>query len=275
MELDNKEQIINGLSDGDFNKTAVDRFASYCVRLKKEMKNGNPKNPFMQRKQVEDLVGLFKRVAHEGLEFDGVHVTLQSTGISYDYVAFKNKMLITYPESMIDIQIIYKGDTFAFEKENGQVKYSHAIANPFTSTDADVDGAYCVIKNKRGEFLTTLSLADILKHKKAAKTQYIWDAWFKEMVMKTIVKKACKYHFQDLFTGIEEMDNENYDPELVTNPISELDKLKDDIVQALEVYQGDDIDMIRQACLDASANKTFNIKFANSILEGMNPKDLA
>lgn len=31
------------------------------------------------------------------------------------------------------------------------------------------------------------------------------------MCLKTIVKKACKLHFGDIFTGVEEMDNENYD----------------------------------------------------------------
>jgi hypothetical protein len=29
--------------------------------------------------------------------------------------------------------------------------------------------------------------------------------------MKTVVKKACKIHFGDIYTNIEEMDNENYD----------------------------------------------------------------
>ena len=34
--------------------------------------------------------------------------------------------------------------------------------------------------------------------------------------MKTIMKKACKLHFWDIFTGIDEQDNENYS---LDNPI--------------------------------------------------------
>jgi len=44
-----------------------------------------------------------------------------------------------------------------------------------------------------------------------AKTDFIWKAWFTEMCMKTITKKACKLHYGDVYTKIEEMDNEQYD----------------------------------------------------------------
>jgi hypothetical protein len=35
--------------------------------------------------------------------------------------------------------------------------------------------------------------------------------WFTEMCLKTVIKKACKLHFGDIYTWIEEIDNENYD----------------------------------------------------------------
>lgn len=217
----NKDDIIKLLPDYDSEK--VEKFASYCIRLllEKEKVDGkwtnNPKNPWMARKTAQEMATLFKRVAKEGLDFDGAHVTLQNTGISYDHVVYKNKMILAYPESKVDMALVYKGDGFAFSKESGRVEYSHQIANPFGQKDEDVAGAYCVIKNKRGEFLTTLSPDDIKKHRMKAKTDSIWKQWFKEMCLKTVVKKGCKQHFEDVYRGIEEMDNENYDLESPVN----------------------------------------------------------
>jgi recombinational DNA repair protein RecT len=36
------------------------------------------------------------------------------------------------------------------------------------------------------------------------------------MALKTIIKKACKQHFDDIYESINELDNENYDLE---NPL--------------------------------------------------------
>ena len=220
----------------DYNKVEVEMFAAYCLRTKNQKKrDGTLQNPWMQKKTSTELEKLYRRVLKDGLPFDGVHITLQSTGVSYDYVAYKNKMLKVYPESSIDIGLVYEGDTFRFQKESGKVTYTHELTNPFQQQDANVIGGYCVIKNKRGEFLTILSKEEIQKHRNVAKTDYIWKAWFKEMVMKTLIKKAVKYHFQDVFESIDDLDNENYDLDKVsTNPLSEM---KQKVVQLLDVYQ--------------------------------------
>ena len=44
-----------------------------------------------------------------------------------DYHTYKNKLLETYPESIIDIQLVYKDDDFTFSKENGSVAYNLSI----------------------------------------------------------------------------------------------------------------------------------------------------
>ena len=141
-------------------------------------------------------------------------MTLQSTGINYDYVAYKNKMLLAYPESQVDLALVYKGDEFEVKKESGKVEYTHKITQPFGNSE--IVGGYCVIRNKRGEFLTILNASEIEKHRKLAKQDYIWANWFKEMALKTVIKKACKQHFADIFTSIEEVDNENYN---LDNPL--------------------------------------------------------
>ena len=194
------------------NQQDVKKFAAYCARILIENKDGKLKYPFMQTKTSSDLAELFKRVQAEGLVFDGVHVTLQSRGITYDYVAYKNKMLTAYPESELDLNVVLEGDEFTAQKKDGVVNYTHTIKDPFlTPTDQNIKGAYMVIKNKRGEFLTTLSKEEIAKHRKVAKADFIWKAWFKEMVLKTIMRKGTKYHFEDEFKTMNETDNVNYD----------------------------------------------------------------
>jgi len=215
----NKQDIINLLQD--FNAEEVEKFASYCIRIFLD-----DKNAFMKKKKAEDMALLYKRVANEWLIFDWVHITLQSTGISYDYVAFKNKMLIAYPESLIDVQLVSNKDEVEFSKESWKVNYTHKFWNIFEIKDEDVIWAYCVIKNRRWEFLTTINKDEIEKHKKVARTSYIWNAWFKEMALKTIIKKACKTHFNDIYEKILEEDDKQNDIEKGTEKINE-EKLKE------------------------------------------------
>lgn len=230
-----KQKIIKLLN----NCEGSEQFASYIVRLKNEKnKDGSLKNIWIQKRTEEEMVDLFNRVLEDKLIFDGKHITLQSTGISYDYVAYKNRMLVVYPESKIDVSLVYDGDKFQVAKESGKVIYSHQINNPFQREEKDIIGGYCVIINKRGEFITMLSKADIDKHRKTAKTDFIWRNWFVEMALKTIIKKAVKYHFADIFENIEENDNENYSLE---NPVEldleykkEIDEIK--TIEELKEY---------------------------------------
>ena len=202
--------IKNGLQDHD--ATKVEIYTNYLVELSTAKdRNKKLKNPWFKYRTDQELINNFKKVATDGLNIDGEHITLQSTGISYDYIAFKNKMMITYPESIIDVGLVYKDDTFKFEKQSGKVVYTHQINNPFNQDENNIIGGYCVIKNKRGEFITILSKENIEKHRKVARTDSIWKAWYHEKCLVVIIKKACKQHFQDIYQNIETIDNENYD----------------------------------------------------------------
>jgi hypothetical protein len=195
----------------EFQDVNVERYISYIWKELHAGKNGQDKNPWMKQRPDMFFVDCFKTVALSGLAIDGVHITIQKTGISFDYQAYKNKMLLAYPDSLIDVDLVYEGDEYYFSKESGEVAYSHKINNPFTREDGAVIGGYCVVKNKRGEFLTILTRPDIDKHRKVAKTDYIWSAWFVEMARKTLIKKACKQHFEDIFQDMNTSDNENSD----------------------------------------------------------------
>lgn len=212
----------------DYKQEHVERFASYIMKLSKD-----PKSNFVNNYAEESLCTLFRRVEEEWLHFDGIHITLQSTGVFYDYVALKNKMLLVYPETEFDVNMVYEWDDFSFEKKNGKIIYTHKFKNPFSKKESEIIGAYAIVKNKRGEYITLLSKDDLYKHRKTAKTDFIWKSWFTEMCMKTVVKKACKIHFGDIYTNIEEMDNENYD----SNKVNENDKWMtlDDYIASIEM----------------------------------------
>lgn len=221
----NTEAIKHGLKRYPENQVA--NFVEYLKRLATEKhtsgdNKGKLKNPWMQQRPDSFLIHIFNVVADDGLVFDGDDITLQSTGVSYNYQAYKNKMLLAYPESIIDVSLVCKDDTFQFQKESGKVQYTHVIGKPFSRNETEIIGAYCVIKNHRGEFLTLLSKADIDKHRRVAKTDSIWKAWFSEMALKTVIKKACKQHFKDVFRTIEAMDNENYDLEKMDETITDI-----------------------------------------------------
>lgn len=227
----NQTTLSNLLKDHD--NEQVGTFVSYCHKLEHERKkDGTLRNPWMKNYSDEKLAFLFKKVAKDKLVFDGVNITLQYSGVSYNYIALKNKMFLAYPESKIDADLVYEGDEFECVKKNGTVFYNHTIKSPFKN-EKKLEGGYCVIKNKRGEFSTILSDKDIAKHRKVAKTDYIWQDWFKEMALKTVIKKACKQHFADVYQNIEALDNENYELE---NPL-ELDlslKQKIDSIETVD-----------------------------------------
>lgn len=178
-------------------------------------REGKPVNPWFQYVKYEQLVDLYKKVSLDGLFIDGQTITLQFKGklmVSYNFQAYKNKLLKVYPETLFDLQNVFAGDTFSFRKESGKVLYMHTINNPFENKK-QIIGCYCIIKNKRGDFIETLNIDEITKMKNSAKTSKIWDAWFTEMTLKSVIKRACKRHFNDITTNIETLDNENYEPE--------------------------------------------------------------
>ena len=239
-----KSSIITGLADYD--KVQVELFANYCFALSIETnkKTGKLKNWWMKDRTDKYLIDCFKKVHDEGLVFDGQHVTLQNTGISYDYQAYKNKMFLAYPDTVIDDDLVYASDVFNFSKSSGRVNYTHDIIDPFSREEKDIIGGYCVIKNRRGEFLTLLSASDIEKHRKVAKTDYIWKAWFVEMARKTVIKKACKKHFEDIYQIIINSDNDNSD---IDNPLDVELSVKQEIetietVEKLKEYYAENKD---------------------------------
>lgn len=144
-----------------------------------------------------------------GFALDGVNYVITGNSMYMPtYKAYKNKIYMVYPESEIDVQLIREGDEYSFAKESGSVIYTHTIADPFTAVEPTILGAYCVIKNKRGEFLETLNTKDYMAMRDGSKQPKLWDKWASEFWKKSVIKRACKTHFNDITNAIDEKDNE-------------------------------------------------------------------
>lgn len=197
----------------------VSIFVAYLKMLETDKdKDGKLTNWWFPKISEDEFVNTFVSVEKEGVHLDGDTVTLgyrKKLLISYNYQAYKNRVISHYPESTFDTGLVYDNDDFSFYKESGKVVYNHKIGNPF-ALDKKVIGAYCIIKNKRGEFLETINMKDIGQMKNAATTKNIWDLWESEMIKKSVIKRACKTHFKDITESIDKVDNENYDLENVT-----------------------------------------------------------
>jgi len=200
-----KRKITDWLNK--YNQIDVTNYINYLISINSQ------KNIWIDSIKEEKHIDNFKKVFETWLVFDWKHVTIQSNWINYDYIAYKNLMLLKYPESIIDMQLVYHNDEIIFWKESWKISYTHKIVDPFSRTEKDLKWGYCVIKNKRGEFLTILNSNDIEKHRKIAKTDFIWKARFYEMCLKTIIKKAVKIHFDDIYSSIIEEDNKENDLE--------------------------------------------------------------
>jgi hypothetical protein len=176
-----------------------------------------------------DFEAIFKKVASTGMYIDGDSITLASLKgklvVNYDYHAYKNKVLSTYPDTIFDFGIVYEGDDYSFSKESGKVSYSHKMNNPF-KTDKKIIGAYGIIKNSRGEFVETINMQDIDKMKKSSRMSFIWDAWFDRMVLKSVIKRICSVNFKDIVQDIDSIDNEANDPNRVSIPQNILDEIE-------------------------------------------------
>lgn len=193
-----------------------DSYISYLRRLESDKEDGKLKNYWFANQTELVFIDLWNKCQFMGLCIDGDTVTITARGgvpmLSFDYHAYRNVVLLKYPETLFDQQLVYNGDDFSFRKESGKVIYSHTIANPF-DTNKKIIGAYAVVKNSTGEFIDFVDMNDIEKMRKTSKMSNIWNAWLDRMVLKSVIKRICNVNFKDVVKEIDSIDNESYDLE--------------------------------------------------------------
>jgi len=178
----------------------------------------------------DKVIELYNRALSQKLHIDGKHITIENRGgkiqLSYDYIAYKNRLLTIYPEAKLDFNVVYKDDDFSIAKKDGKVFYSHKINNPFNNKNDDVIGVYCIIKINTGDFFITLDREEIDQLRKKATTDDIWKDWFKDMCIKSAIKKIVSKHFDDIYREINNDDNETIN---LDSPIDIEQRLKTEI----------------------------------------------
>ena len=190
---------------------AVNIFIDYVIKLNTEKKGKKLANEWATNLDTNWYFAIFEKVARDGVYIDGESISITTMGSTYDYNAYKAILLLKYPETILDVELVYNVDKFTFHKESGKISYKHTINDPF-STSKKIVGAYAIVKNRRGEFLETINIDDIAKFKNSSKMGYIWNTWYNRMVKKSIIKRICKIGFYDVFQNVEQIDNENSDP---------------------------------------------------------------
>ncbi len=189
----------------------VNRIVTYINNAKREEAKKEANKRPVTNNSADQLYGLIMKWWAQGLAVDGVNVVITGNNMAMvTFNGYKNKVLATYPETQFDIQLVREGDEFKVSKESGSVVYTHNIADPFESTEHQIIGAYCIFKNKRGEYLETLNQTDYEKMKSASKQAYLWGQWESEFWLKSVIKRACKRHFYDVVEEIDKMDNDDY-----------------------------------------------------------------
>ncbi len=196
--------ISKGMTD-----TNVRKFVAYinAERRAEATKDAN-KRPITNN-TADELADIALKFNNLGLTVDGVNVVITGKRMAMvTYHGYKNKVLQVYPDAEFDLQLVREDDTFSVAKESGAVQYSHQINDPFGNKN--IIGAYCVIKTRRGEFLELLNAHDYEEMKNASKQSFLWNKWSSEFWLKSVIKRACKRHFNDITAEIDKMDNDDY-----------------------------------------------------------------
>lgn len=153
---------------------------------------------------------------------------------------------------------VREGDVFKIDIANNK------ITHEFTGEQrGKILGAYAIVFRKDGE--PTIEYAEMDAYNKGYNT---WKTNPAEMIKKVAESHALKKAF-----GISGIQSE-YDfaeKDGVVIPLdtteSEIDLARDKIIEALEVYQGEDKEDIRKRCQVNIKSKKFDMPFAKSIAE--------
>lgn len=127
-------------------------------------------------------------------------------------------------------------------------------------------GAYSIIFRKDGE--PTIEVADFKTYNKGYNT---WKTHPAEMIKKVSEAHALKKAFG--MSGVQVEYDWDVSPSGVATPIetiditSEVDKINAEIVERLDVYQGEDKTIIQELCVEKKKAGEFTIEFGKQILK--------
>lgn len=200
-------------------------------------KCGKTKNPLRKMSQSQ-LVTTWRLFRAAGVNIDGEQVIIDWRGApSLTVFGCKNMVFSVYPNARIEVQTVYKGDTFTYTRTEDGVKYLYTCNDPFADRSEDgMAGVFCHIIANDGtgtEVFEIMGKNELNEIRKSSKTGATWRSYFGEMAKKSCIKRATKslrydsrvqsaLDFDNEFNG-NDFDNPN-DPKQVT---------EEDVIQLL------------------------------------------
>ncbi len=154
------------------------------------------------------------------------------------YKGYINKVKQNFPDAQFDIGLVHEGDDLCVSSDSiSGATYSLKKKNPFQNDVEELQGVYCFIKaGGRGYFeaigKTELELIKSKNQTEKNNKKYknndvsVWDEWYGEMAKKSVIKRACKLHFAQQISDLEEYDNKQYDLTPKTQGLEELNNIK-------------------------------------------------
>lgn len=167
--------------------------------------------------------------------------------------------------------VVYENDEFSTDIDTGQIKINHKIKG---FVRGNILGAYAITKPRGCEF-ATVEIVDFNIYKKeyykdGKLIKSFWQNYPEDMIKKVAETKVLKKAF-----GISGLQSE-YEFEIKNNiaiPLQEekekpeIDKLKEQIIEKLDRYQGEDKKDIQLMCQEKNDAGEFTIEFANEIIK--------
>lgn len=214
-------------------KQLESKLISFAYETKKSLEASGQSITNLDAQSIKEA---FKASLDTGIPVDRrqlAYVIKYGNSIQYKigYKGFIHRIKEIQPTASIKAELVFKDDILAIEKVDGQVKYTHKVADPFARMDK-LAGVYAYIQyvdnGKTYSFIETMGLDEINKIKGKAKTKMVWNEWFGEMAKKAVIRRLCK----TLFIGnpkiepLIDVDNKNF--EMSPEPVHiDYEKVKD------------------------------------------------
>jgi len=149
-------------------------------------------------------------------------------------------------------------DTFEMDIPNAKITHVNKGKDR-----GGIIGAYAIVKPKGAEY-ATVEWADIKVYNKG---QFVWSSHTADMIKKVAEIHALKKAFgiTVLQSDIDFTVKDEIAMPLIAEK-SEIDTLTQQVIDALDFYQGDDKPTLQKMCADKKASGEFTVEFAKGIL---------
>lgn len=177
--------------------------------------------PALQKCSAQSILTSIHNAKTLGLEIDArqfCHLIPYATEckLEVDFRGFLYKMGQVLKDFNYKVCFVHAEDEFEVWSDNDNDFYSHKIKKAFAKAE-DAVGLYFhftyTVNSQKCSRIERASIDEVLKAKKAAKSQNVWNEWFGEMGKKFIIRRACKGRFnQDPeIANLIKFDDQNYD----------------------------------------------------------------